>query len=520
MARMNDLFESYAKLLGRAKEIALLDSTASLLSWDQETCMPAKGVAFRAEQLAHLGGLSHRLFTAPEVGDWLKASEDQGFAPGSKEAANLREWRRCYDRQTRLPAHLVEDFQRATSLAREAWAEARRRSFFPLFRPHLEEILELSRHMADCWGYEDSRYDALLEGFERGARTRHLRVLFGDLRPALEDLLLPALRRSEGIPADFLDGDYPVAGQQAFNREVATAMGFDFEAGRIDATTHPFCSGLGPRDCRLTTRYNERNFTQSLYSVMHETGHGLYDQGLPISDYGTPSGAYVSLGIHESQSRLWENQVGRSRGFWEFWYPRARRHLPSLERFTPEQVHRAVNRVAPSLIRVEADQVTYDLHIILRFEIELKLVEEEIRPADLPALWDEEFEKMFGLEVPRDAAGCLQDIHWSMGSFGYFPTYTLGNLNASQLMRRVLRDKPDLEVEMSHGRYARLLRWLRQRIHSQGQRLSPDELMAKATGEPTQVRYHLEYLRRKYGPGAGGKEQRAGSGEQGAGSKE
>ena len=500
MAGMTEIFEPYGKLLERMREVAWVDGASSLLSWDQETFMPAKGLAFRAEQLAHLGGLTHRLFTAPEVGDWIKASEDHGYAAGSKEAANLREWRRTYDRQTRVPASLVEELQHATSVGREAWAVARERSVFKHFQPHLEEILELNRRMADCWGYEESRYDALLEGHERGARTRKLEVMFRELRRELVDLLDPAMAKSEGIRSDYLSGDYPVEAQKAFNREVAVAMGFDFGAGRVDTTAHPFCTTVGPRDCRLTTRYNEANFTQSLYGIMHEAGHGLYEQGLTAADFGTPCGTCASLGIHESQSRLWENLVGRAPEFWEYWYPRARRHFPSLTRFTPEQITRAVNRVAPSLVRVEADPVTYNLHIILRFEIEIKLVEERVRPADLPALWNEEFEKMFGIEVPNDTLGCLQDIHWSLGSFGYFPTYTLGNLNAAQLMARVQSERPVIASEIASGRYSRLLRWLRQKVHSQGRRYTADELMIRATGEPTQIRYHVDHLRAQYAP--------------------
>lgn len=333
---------------------------------------------------------------------------------------------------------------------------------------------------------------------ETGTRAAQLQTLFAELKPSVVALWGPAMERTASIPNNFLEGDYPVASQQAFNREVAEAIGFDFNAGRIDTTTHPFCSGLGPGDCRLTTRYNERDFTQSLYGILHEAGHGLYDQGLNKDDYGTPMGSAVSLGVHESQSRLWENHVGRSAEFWEHWYPVACRHFPKLGKFSPPQIVSALNRVSPSFIRVEADQVTYDLHIILRFEIELKLVEGNLRVADVPAVWNEEFEKMFGLKVPNDAQGCLQDIHWSLGSMGYFPTYTLGNLNASQLFRRATFEQPGLEAELRRGQYQDLLGWLRAKIHQHGQRYQPQDLMKFATGEPTQARYHHEYLRKKF----------------------
>jgi carboxypeptidase Taq len=495
---MTTEFKPYANLLARSREVAMVDGASALLNWDEETYMPRAALPFRAEQLAFFSGWSHRQFTAPEVGDWIKACEDHGFAADSDEAANVRNWRWAYDRQTKLPVELVEEFNRASTLARDAWAAARRRSEFAHFRPHLEKLLELSRRQADHWGYAESRYDALLEGHERGARAAQLTKLFAGLRPAIVELLGPITEKSASIPADLLCGDYSIAAQQAFNREVAESIGFDFNAGRIDTTTHPFCSGLGPGDTRLTTRYDEHDFTESLYGVLHEAGHGLYDQGLSREHHGTPLGSAVSMGIHESQSRLWENHVGRSVAFWEHWHPRACHHFPALKKFSPERINDAVNRVAPSFIRVEADQVTYDLHIILRFELELKLVSGELKVVDVPAVWNEEFEKMLGLKVPDAARGCLQDIHWSLGAFGYFPTYTLGNLNAAQLMRRARQDLPGLETELAAGNSRSLLQWLRENVHQLGQRFPPPELMRRATGEDTNTGHHLDALRRKF----------------------
>jgi carboxypeptidase Taq len=491
---------AYQKLLARAREVALVDSTAALLSWDEETYMPRKALPYRAEQLAHFSGWSHRQFTAPEVGEWIRACEDQGFPRDSDEDVNVREWRRAYDRQTKLPSALVEEFSRASALARDAWVEARRRSEFTVFQPHLEKLLGLSRQMADHWGYERTPYDALLEGHERNARAAELRDLFAALRPAISEVLGPAAERGRSIPENFLEGAYPVSGQEGLNREVAAAFGFDFEAGRIDTTAHPFCTGLGPRDCRLTTRYNERDFSESFYGVLHEAGHGLYDQGLLEAHHGMPLGSAASMGIHESQSRLWENHIGRSRAFWERWYEPACRHLPALARFTPQQIHGAVNRVAPSFIRVEADQVTYDLHILLRFELEVPLVEGDLSVRDVPGVWNARFRELFGLEVPDDARGCLQDIHWSLGAFGYFPTYTLGNLNAAQLMVAARREKPDLDAELARGQYGGLLGWLRERVHAPGQRFTPQELMRRATGETTQPTAYIAALRQKFLP--------------------
>ncbi|HTL57180.1 MAG TPA: carboxypeptidase M32 [Candidatus Limnocylindrales bacterium] len=495
---MSEQFGSYRKLLKRAHQIALLSTAAETLTWDLETYMPSKALAFRAEQLAHLAGQKHRLFTASSTGAWISECEQHGFTPDSAETANVREWRRLYDRATKLSASLVEKFERTRAHARAVWKEARQKSNFKIFKPHLEKLLELNRRRADGWGFVDTPYDALLAEFEPGTRTAQIRTLFGELRPALAPILEAARARSAAIPKDLLHGNYPVAAQQALNREIAEAIGFDFDAGRIDTTTHPFCITLGPADCRLTTRYNEQDFTQSLYGVLHEAGHGLYEQGLPAEHFGTPLGIAASLGIHESQSRLWENHVGRDPAFWERWYPLACRHFPDLKRLTPAQLAAAANRVSPSFIRVEADQVTYDLHIILRFEVEVRLVEGQLAVRDVPAFWNQEFEKMLGLKVTKDSEGCLQDIHWSLGDMGYFPTYTLGNLNAAQLMRWAKTDQPGLAAELAQGEYAGLLKWLREKIHSQGLRYLPQSLIQRATGEPTGVRHHLEYLREKF----------------------
>lgn len=495
---MTSDFAPYEQLRARTREVALVNSAGSLLGWDQETYMPPKALNHRAEQLAFLSGWTHRQLTATEVGDWISACEERGFSADTKEAVNVREWRRAYDRQTKLPSELVEEFQRVRTLAREAWVEARKRSEFSHFQPHLQKVLDLNRRMADCWGYEASPYDALLEEYEPGTRAAQLRQVFGELKPEIVQILGVATERSANVPENLLEGDYPMAAQQAFNREVAEAIGFDFEAGRIDTTAHPFCTELGPGDCRLTTRYNERLFTQSLYGILHEAGHGMYEQGLSAEDYGTPMGTAVSLGIHESQLRLWENYVGRSEAFWEHWHPAACRHFPALKRLSPEQITAAVNRVSPSLIRVEADQVTYDLHIILRFEIEVKLIEGTLRVADVPAVWNEEFRSMFGIRVPNHAQGCLQDIHWSLGTIGYFPTYTLGNLNAAQLFHRACTDHPQLQAELAKGRYTTLLDWLRAKVHCHGQRYRPLELVQVATGEPTRAAWHIGNLRKKF----------------------
>jgi carboxypeptidase Taq len=487
---------AYPQLCERSREVYLLRSVAGVLSWDFETYIPSKAVPYRAEQLSYLEAKAHTLFTEPSVGDWLRAAEQAGFEPGSEEAANIREWRRSYDRATKIPVSLVEEFEMTRTIAREAWVQARAESKFSVFEPHLEKIVELTRQKAELWGYQESPYDALIDDYEPGITAREIKPVLEELRLALVDLL-DEIADNE-IQERFLDGHYPIEGQEAFSKEIATAFGYDFAAGRVDTTMHPFATTLGPFDQRITTRYNVKRFEVSLYGVLHETGHALYEQGLRADRVGLPSGDAVSLGIHESQSRLWENHVGRTPQFWHLWHAAACKYLPDIARYSPEALARGVQRVSPSFIRVEADEVTYDLHILLRFEIELALVEGRLKVKDLPEAWNSRFYELFGLIVPDDARGVLQDIHWSLGSLGYFPTYTLGNLNAAQLMVAAERTVPGLSGLLAQGNYAPLLKWLRQNVHQHGRRYLPAELMRKATGEPTQARYRIEYLRNKY----------------------
>ena len=488
--------DAYQKLLERAREVYLLHSAAGTLQWDAETYLPPKAVPFRAEQLSFLEARAHLLATDRQVGDWIKACEDHGFPGDSDEAANVREWRREYDRATKLPVSLVEEFERTCALARDEWKRARRDSDFAAFAPYLGKILELTQRRAELWGYKESPYDALLEGFEPGMTTRNLQPVFAELRASLVEIL--AQLRDESVPENYLKGDYPIPGQQALNQRIAMAFGYDFDGGRVDTTTHPFQTSLGPDDHRITTRYDEQMFLVSFYGVLHETGHALYEQGLRKEAVGTPIGSARSLGIHESQSRLWENHVGRSLSFWQKWHSTACEHLPDLRRYSPEEITRGAQRVAPTFIRVEADEITYDLHILLRFEIEVALIEGKLQVKELPAAWNSKFRDLLGLVVPTDSLGVLQDIHRSLGSFGYFPTYSLGNLNAAQLMRAAERQVPGLQSRLAAGDYSPLLDWLRDNIHRPGQKYLSSELMTRATGEPTRAKYRIEYLRKKY----------------------
>ncbi|NNE91200.1 MAG: carboxypeptidase M32 [Verrucomicrobiales bacterium] len=490
---------AYQKLVDLSNELKLLSDAAGLLSWDQEVNMAKKGVGYRARQMAWFSGEYHARFTAPEVGDWISECEENvgDLDPESDSAANLREWRHGYDRETKLPADLVTEFARVRSLAHESWAEAREKSEFTHFAPDLEKLIGLCKQQAECWGYEDKLYDALLDKYERGSTTAEITAVFADLKKELVPLVEEACSQEPFDPVK-VGADYSIEKQQAFNREVAEAVGFDFEAGRIDTAVHPFCTGLGPLDTRLTTRYMKSDFRSSLYGVLHETGHGLYDQGLREEDYGLPIGDAVSLGVHESQSRLWENQVGRSPEFWDRWLPKAAEYFPNLAELSVEEMTRACNQAERSFIRVEADEVTYDLHIMLRFEMESAIFNDELPVAEIPAEWNRRFKESFGLEVDNDSNGCLQDIHWSMGGFGYFPTYSLGNLNASHLFKAAKSQDSEIETGLANGNYTPLLQWMRTRIHEPGSRFLPKDLVERAAGSPVTADAHLAHLRSRY----------------------
>jgi len=487
---------AYERLVSLARELQLVSDSSALLGWDQEVLMPKLGIGYRAEQMSWFSGYLHERFTAAETGDWIADAETVGHSDLHK-AANLREWRHEYKRATCLPTKLVQDFAESRVLAQAAWAEARKASDFGHFAPHLGKLVDLSREHAERWGYDDQLYDALLDRFERGATARGLVSTLGNLR----DALLPVVEAATARPPlnrSRLAGHYPIAHQQAFNREVAESIGFDFDAGRIDTAVHPFCSGMAPFDTRLTTRYDESDFLSSLFGVLHEAGHGLYEQGLPKERRGQPVGNSVSLGVHESQSRLWENHVGRSRAFWEKWLPRASYYFPHLSPLCPDDLFAAVNEAELSHIRVEADEVTYDLHVLLRFELEQLIFSGQLAIADIPAEWNRRFESYFGIPVANDAEGCLQDIHWSMGIFGYFPTYSLGNLNAAHLARAARRQDPAVAAAFETADYAPLLGWMRKNIHEAGSLYLPEELITRAAGEPVSAEALVEHLRSRY----------------------
>jgi len=490
-------FYSGMRIFEMARELAVIQSAAHTLSWDQETYMPPAAARHRADQMAWLSTKAHELATSEEWQRALEEAENADDGTDFKTSANLREMRRQFERKRRLPTELVRRESEAVSIAKHAWASARQKDDFAAFAPHLDTLIGIAREQADCWGYDDEPYDALLEAYERRTRTRLVAELFDSVSDELREIAAAAVEKSAMSAVQLPDGPYPVARQQDLNARIAESIGIDFEAARIDTTAHPFCTNLGPGDQRLTTRYDEGDFTSSLFGILHEAGHGLYEMGLPQEDYGLPSGSSLSLGIHESQSRLWENHIGRSRVFWEKWYPTAQETFPQLASFDLDDFMRHLQRAAYSPIRVEADEATYDLHILLRFGIERRLLNGELDAAGVPAAWNEAFEASFGFAPSSNREGCLQDIHWSMGGIGYFPTYSLGNFNAAQL-HDAARREPEIAATCDKADYGPLLQWLRRQIHERGALIDPADMMQEATGEAPNSASYLRQLRTRY----------------------
>jgi len=495
--------EAYKDLIARAKKTATLDSCGSVLGWEERTYMPRGGADHRAAQLGLIAGLSHEWTVDPKIEELLSTIEDSDIVkdPDSKEAANIREIRHRYDRETKLPKELVEEFAKETSLAQGVWQEARKKNDFKAFQPALEKVIGLTIKIAECYGYDDEIYTALLDDYEPGMKTAEVAKVFDGLLPELITLnqkIADAKKKpDESIICRIYDKDL----QHIFGESVAGAMGFDFNKGRLDVTTHPFCSGFGPGDTRITTRYNPHRLNDALFGIMHEAGHALYEMGLDKENhFGEPVAETHSLSLHESQSRMWENQVGRSKEFWTHFFPQAQRIFRNaLGDVKLDDFYGAVNFSKPSYIRVEADEATYNLHIMLRFELERAILNGDIKVADIPGEWNERFKKYFGIEVDKDSNGCLQDVHWSAGLMGYFPTYCLGNLYSAQFFAKAKEDIPDLPNQIAVGNLAELLGWLRKNIHQHGARYRAKELGEKVTGQPLSHKPLMDYMNKKFG---------------------
>ena len=492
----------YEQLVAHTRENALLGSVEALLGWDERTMLPAKGGEYRAEQMTLLSGLVHERRTDKRLGEWLAELADGPLAadPLSETGATIRELKRQYDKKTKLPKSLVEELTRTSVLAQQAWVEARKKNDFAGFRPLLEKTYDLKRQEAAALGYPELPYDALLDDYEPGELTsnvaRTLEGLRRDLVPLVAEIAASKRRPDRSI----LQRQFPAATQASFGQAVAAGIGFDFQRGRLDVTAHPFCSGMGPDDCRITTRYDEKFFPSAFFGILHEAGHGIYEQGLRGDQYGLPLGEALSLGIHESQSRMWENQVGRGREFWQFHYPEAQRAFPALADVPLDAFYFAINDVRPSLIRVEADEATYNLHILIRFELEQALLADDLKVADLPAAWNAKYREYLGIEPPTDADGVLQDIHWSAGLVGYFATYSLGNLYAAQFFAQANDELGGLAPMFARGEYQPLRDWLRTNIHRHGRRYTAAQLVERVTGKPLSHAPLMAHLRGKLGP--------------------
>jgi carboxypeptidase Taq len=483
-------------------EIADLEDAAALLGWDQQTYMPPGAAEARAAQLSTLRKLAHERLVSDEVGRLLDelAGETAGLDPDSYEASLVRVTRRKRDREVKLPTDLVTRLSRARALGHSAWQKARAASDFALFLPHLEGLIGLAQETAEALGYEERMYDALLDRFEPEIKTSQVEALFAELQAGLLPLVRAIAERADAVDDSFLRGQFDVDRQWAFGLEVIQKMGYDLNHGRQDRAAHPFTTSFTPADVRITTRVYPDQLKPALFATMHEAGHALYAQGVSRALDRTPLGEAASLGVHESQSRMWENIVGRSRGFWTYWLPRLRQAFgPQLAGVSDEAFYRAINRVQPSLIRVEADEVTYNLHIFLRFEMENLMLEGKVRAADLPELWNAKMVEYLGVRPPNDALGVLQDVHWSSGLMGYFPTYALGNLLSAQFYAQAVSELPHIPDEIERGEYASLLGWMRERIHSRGAKDTPAELVRRVTGGPLRTLPFLQYVTNKYG---------------------
>jgi carboxypeptidase Taq len=487
------------QLKSRLADIHSLNTLSWLLDWDQRTTMPPGGAAHRADHAALLQRLEHERLIDPEIGRLLDelAPLEASLDPDSDDAATIRLARRDYDKAVSVPASLREEMARASSESMYTWIEAKAASNFELFLPVLERQVELRRRYIDCYEPRDEPYDILLDDFEPEMRTAEVTRIFAEIRDELVPLI--AELRDRDVDDSFLTGDFPVDRQVALDHEVVDLFGHRPDTWRIDPTEHPFASGAGIDDIRITTHYYP-DALKSIFSTMHEYGHGLYQHQLPRDIAHLPVGSAGSLGLHESQSRLWENMVGRSLPFWRFFYPRVQELFPeALGGVELDRFYAGINKAQPSLIRIEADEVTYGMHVILRFELEQDIVNGRVELRDLPRRWSEKMEQYLGIEVPDDAHGVLQDVHWGAGLIGYFSTYLLGTVMSVQIWEKVLEDVPDLEEQIERGEFAALREWLEVNIHAQGRKHPPQEILRRAVGSTIDAKPYLAYLKKKYG---------------------
>ncbi len=494
--------EKLRELKNRLAEISDLNSAASVLGWDQQTYMPPGGATARAQQLATLSHIIHEKFIDDRIGYLLEELHDYaGSLPyDSDDASLIRVTKREYDKARKIPPALVSEIAQASAQAFEAWRKAKAESKFAIFSPYFQRNLDLKKRYAECLGYTDRIYDPLLDQYEPGMKASQVESVFTNLKKEIVPLVHGIGSKSNTVDDSFLHQFFDEQKQWDIGVEAARLLGYVFERGRQDRSPHPFTTTFSLDDVRITTRFVPDYFSAAFFATIHETGHALYEQGIRHELERTPLGEGASLGVHESQSRMWENLIGRSRPFWKFFLPRLQFVFPEqFKNIDAEQMYRAVNRVQPSYIRVEADEVTYNLHIMIRFELENALLEGRVSTGDLPEAWNAKMQEYLGIVPPDDTHGVLQDVHWSYGSFGYFPTYSIGNFFAAQIFDQIKKDIPDLDTHIEKGKFHYLLDWLHANLHTHGRKFTLNELAEKITGEALQIHHFITYLKTKFG---------------------
>ncbi|MBC6490302.1 carboxypeptidase M32 [Flavihumibacter stibioxidans] len=487
----------YERYVAELQQIADIRYAVALLQWDQETYMPVSGAAARSRQVATLSEMAHSRFTSSTFGELLaELMQRPDLTP--QQSANLHLSHYDFEQQARVPASFVRTISETVSRSFHAWMDARKANDFNIFAPVLEELVTLKKEEADLLGYDKHPYNALLNQYERGCTTELLDNTFGTLQPPLK-ALLDKIAACPQVDDRLLKQYFPEQDQWQFSMDLLEKMGYDLDAGRQDKAEHPFTINFSSQDVRITTRIDEQDLGNMTWSTIHELGHALYEQGLPAGQYGLPLGEAASLGIHESQSRFWENNIGRSLPWCQYFLPHLQKYFPSqLGNSSPEHFFRAINKVYPSLIRTEADELTYHFHVIIRYELEKALIGGELSVKDIPAFWGERYNHYLGIRVPDDRRGCLQDVHWSHGSFGYFPTYSLGSLYAAQFFGQLKKEFPDMDEITRQGKFNIALEWLRGRIHQYGRQYTSEELCKNLTGEGINIDHFMQYVTEKY----------------------
>ncbi len=491
----------FAELLTLLGEVKDLEGAAAALSWDQQTYMPPQGAAARAQQLATLKEMAHTKFASDSIGELLGQLKPWAaqLPHDSFEASVVRVAERDYRKAIKVPAQLVSQLSQATAMGLDTWLKAKSASDFAAFMPSLQRIIDLKVQEAEALGYEGSRYDALLDAYEPQMRSGQVNELFEQLKQRLIPLVQAISERLDRVDDSFLHQHYPDRKQWDFGIHVLSDMGFDFRSGRQDRAVHPMTTRLGQGDVRQTTRIQEDFLPSSMFSTFHECGHALYEMGLAEEFTRTPLADGASLGVHESQSRMWENLIGRSFGFWRHYFPRLQRLFPTqLGQISLDAFYRAVNRVEPSLVRIEADEVTYNLHIFIRFELEQQMLSGQLAVQDLPEAWNGKMSSYLGVVPPNDSLGVLQDVHWSVGLVGYFPTYTLGNILSVQFLETAANDYPAALDHLAGENLLAIREWMKEHIHRHGRKFTMPELVQKVTGGPISVEPYLNYIERKY----------------------